>query len=161
MSWKTELNLKRIYNVFKRSKNNIYTEDINALKEVVNTIKDSEKEYMNDNLLFAKLLCVVLRYETQYFGNISLALKHTNSLLGITLKDHIELLRSNINEVELIAFFKSIGIDYNSANSQEEILKQKQSEIVSKIEKQYSYDNVEKSLVNSVNDFLKDVDNYK
>jgi hypothetical protein len=165
MSWKLENNTKRIYNVFKRSKSQIYSEDIEALKEVLNHINDGNKAYVNDNILFAKLLTINLTQNLNYYGTIDVAIKEAGRLLTFPLNHHLEILRRNLNEQDLQNYFESIGIvDWKNTKEREaneQLLKDHEKEIVEKCKKNWTLQKVEKSLINSANDFLKDVDNYK
>ena len=46
MSWTEQNAFKRIYNVFKRNKNNIYSEDIDALKLLNTALENKNKEFV-------------------------------------------------------------------------------------------------------------------
>jgi hypothetical protein len=165
MSWKLENNTKRIYNVFKRSKCQIYSKDIEALKEVLNYVNEGNKVLVNDNLLFSKLLSIHLRQNLNYYGSIGGAIAATKELLKETLNNNLEMLRIDLNSVDLQNYFKSIGIVDEFTTEQRlnnnYLLSENQKEIVDKCKKNWTIEKVEKSLINSVNDFLKDVDNYK
>jgi hypothetical protein len=165
MSWKLENNTKRIYNVFKRSKSQIYSEDIEALKDVLNHINEGNKAYVNDNILFAKLLTINLTQNLNYYGTIDVAIKEAGRLLTLPLNHHLEILRRNLNEQDLQNYFESIGlVDWKNTKEREaneQLLKNNEKEIVEKCKKNWTLERVEKSLINSANDFLKDVDNYK
>jgi len=165
MSWKLENNTRRIYNVFKRCKSKIYAEDIEALKEVLNHFNEGNKALVNDNLLFAKLLSIHLRQNLNYYGSIGGAIAATNELLKETLNNNLEMLRIDLNSVDLQNYFKSIGIVDELTTQQRLnnnlILSENQKEIVDKCKKNWTIEKVEKSLINSVNDFLKNIDNYK
>ena len=64
MSWHHQNALKRVFNVFKRSKERklpIYDNDIETLK-LLSTVNESKSEaYVNDNLLFGKLVLYFLK----------------------------------------------------------------------------------------------------
>jgi methyl coenzyme M reductase subunit C-like uncharacterized protein (methanogenesis marker protein 7) len=150
MSWKIENNTKRIYNVFKRSKSQIYSEDIEALKDVLNHIEEGKKQMSIDNILFLKLLSIHLLQNLDYYGNIRGAVKECGKLLNQPLDHHIEKLRISLNYVEVNNYVDNLKIEeYNDP------------EILDKLNKEWSYKVVEHSLYNSCNDFIKDVDNYK
>ena len=165
MSWKLQNQTKRIYNVFKRSKSTIYPKDIEALKSVLNQVQEGNKAYVNDNILFAKLLTINLTQNLNYYGTIDVAIKEAGRLLTLPLNYHLEILRRNLNEQDLQNYFESIGM-VNWKNTKEKeanelLLKAHQKEIVEKCKKNWTLEKVEKSLINSANDFLKDIDNYK
>jgi hypothetical protein len=150
MSWKLENNTKRIYNVFKRSKSQIYTEDIEALKDVLNHINEGKKDMSIDNILFLKLLSIHLLQNLDYYGNIRGAVKECGKLLNQPLDHHIEKLRISLNYVEVNNYVDNLRMEeYNDP------------EILYKLNKEWSYKVVENSLYNSCNDFIKDVENYK
>jgi methyl coenzyme M reductase subunit C-like uncharacterized protein (methanogenesis marker protein 7) len=150
MSWKLENNTKRIYNVFKRSKSQIYSEDIEALKDVLNHIEECKKQMSIDNILFLKLLSIHLLQNLNYYGNIRGAVKECGKLLNQPLDHHIEKLRISLNYVEVKEYVDNLRMEeYNDP------------EILEKLNKEWSYKVVENSLYNSCNDFIKDLDNYK
>jgi len=150
MSWKLENNTKRIYNVFKRSKSQIYSEDIEALKDVLNHINQGKKDMSVDNILFLKLLSIHLLQNLDYYGNIRGAVKECGKLLNKPLDYHIEKLRISLNYVEVNNYVDNLRMEeYNDP------------EILDKLNKEWSYKVVENSLYNSCNDFINDVDNYK
>jgi hypothetical protein len=150
MSWKLQNNTKRIYNVFKRSKSQIYSEDIEALKDVLNHINEGKKDMSVDNILFLKLLSIHLLQNLDYYGNIRGAVKECGKLLNQPLDHHIEKLRISLNYVEVNNYVDNLRMEeYNDPK------------ILDKLNKEWSYKVVENSLYNSCNDFIKDVDNYK
>jgi methyl coenzyme M reductase subunit C-like uncharacterized protein (methanogenesis marker protein 7) len=150
MSWKLENNTKRIYNVFKRSKSQIYSEDIEALKDVLNHINEGKKDMSVDNILFLKLLSIHLLQNLDYYGNIRGAVKECGKLLNQPLNHHIEKLRISLNYVEVNNYVDNLRVEeYNDP------------EILDKLNKEWSYKVVENSLYNSCNDFINDVENYK
>lgn len=164
MSWKTENYMKRIYNVFKRSKSQIYPQDIDAFKSVLNELKQHEKSCVVDNILFAKLLTVHLTQNLEYYGSIGVAIKETSKLLSEPLNYHLQILARDLNNKELCNYFESIGLkDWKSKTDKEvndKIIEDKSSEIYEKIKKNWTFEQVETSLYSSANDFLKDVNNY-
>jgi len=164
MSWLIENSLKRVFNVFKRSKDKIYKEDIEALKLLNNELILRQKTYVNDNLLYAKLLCYVINQNLHQNGDIKTALKQSSDILKEPLNYHLQLLHRNINNKAAENYLLSIGIDLNhfnlDYNDNEKIIEQKQKDILEQIRKQYSYENIEKSFYNSANDFLRETENY-
>jgi len=166
MSWITDNAVKRIFNAFKRSKEKIYKEDIEALKLLNQELLDSQKKYVNDNILYAKLLCCVLKNNLDNYGNMKTAISKAKDILNFPLSHHIEFLRCTLNEIDDKEFITSLGINLeNYTDSQDEeinkILTENQKEIVLKLSKFWNYEKVEKSFYNSANEFLKDINNYK
>lgn len=149
MSWKTEFAVKRIFNSFKRLKNQIFTQDIEALKLINETLAESEKQYINDNLLYAKLLCYVLDRNLHYHGDIKTAIKNAADILKEPLDFHLQMLHKNINDKNILKHIDDI--DFENTD---------QKELIKKLENSFSYESVEKSFFNTANDFLRETDNY-
>ena len=85
MSWTEQNAFKRIYNVFKRNKNNIYSEDIDALKLLNTALENKNKEFVTKNLLYAKLLAIQLNQNLMYYGNIEQAINKIKYDLSLPL----------------------------------------------------------------------------
>jgi hypothetical protein len=162
MSWKTENAVKRIFNTFKRLKTQIFNQDIEALK-ILNTEFENKRDgYVNDNLLFAKLLCIALRYRTETFLDIKMAIKSIDTDFNTPLNHQIEFLQLTLNRVDKANYLKSIGFDIDNENFSEiSELNGKELEFLEKLKTNWSYENVYKSFMNSANDFLKDIKNYQ
>lgn len=160
MSWKTENSLKRIFNVFKRSKDKIYKEDIEALKYLNTELEIKLKTYVNDNLLYAKLLCYILNQKLHESNNIKTAIKLSNDVIKEPLDYHIKLLAKNLNDIEKYNFLSSLGIDFSNDDNDFKILKIHEQEILKKLEQEWTFKNVEDSFYNTANDFLRNEDNY-
>lgn len=149
MNWKTENNLKRIYNVFKRSKSQIYKEDIEALESVLNQIKQAKKQTSIDNILFVKLLSIHLYQNIEFYGSINQAVKETGKQLANPLNEHIEMLRLKINTFVLDSYLETL----TESDFKDKVL-------IDKINKSFEFSQVENSLYNSANDFITDINNY-
>ena len=160
MSWKTENSLKRIFNVFKRSKDKIYKEDIEALKYLNTELEIKLKTYVNDNLLYAKLLCYILNQKLHESNNIKTAIKLSNDIIKEPLDYHIKLLAKNLNDIEKYNFLSSLGINFSNDYNDFKILKMHEQEILKKLEQEWTFKNVEDSFYNTANDFLRNEDNY-
>ena len=52
MSWKLDLAVNRIFKALKRNKNNIFSEDIEALKTISQSINSNREKMVVDNILF-------------------------------------------------------------------------------------------------------------
>jgi len=161
LSWLSDNAVKRIFNAFKRSKDKIYKEDIEALKLLNDELINSQKQYVNDNILYAKLLSVILMQEVRYFNDMKMAIKNVNGIFLLPLENHIENLRNELNRNDFNLYIESIGIDLNSNKNEDKILENNQKEIIEKLNKFWNYEKVEKSFYNTANDFLKDFNNYK
>ena len=161
MSWKDEYALKRIFNTFKRLKSNIFEQDIEALKTINESLENSKIDCVNDNLLFAKLLSVVLRQNLVYFGDMQMAIKSTQDIFSEPLEYHLAFLQKSLNETDKINYFKNIVINIDSDKRQDKIITDHQQKIIEKLNTNWTIENVRKSFFNSANTFLKDLNNYK
>lgn len=149
MSWSTDNAVKRIFNSFKRLKTQIFTQDIEALKLINETISENEKSYVNDNLLYAKLLCYVLDRNLHYHDDIKIAIKNAADILKEPLEFHLAMLHKNINDKNILKHIENI--DFENTD---------QKELIKKLENSFSYKSIEKSFYNTANDFLRETDNY-
>jgi cupin superfamily acireductone dioxygenase involved in methionine salvage len=141
MSWEQKRYVTKIFNAFKRNKERIYKEDIEALKNLDEFINESSKTLTKDNLLYAKLLCVFLRQNIHHYKDVKFAIKELKFQLNIPLDRQIELLTYDLNMIEL--------------------QKQETPEaVLDKLKKPWSKEVVEKSFYNSANDLLKEIENY-
>jgi hypothetical protein len=165
MSWKEDNAIKRIYNVFKRSK--VYQEDVNALKLISNSIDEQDKSIANDNLLFAKLLSIQLRQNLEHYGSMEVALKKIDDELKRPLNYHSQILQKTFNQVEFDTYLKSIGINVNfvhsnaDAKNNEDIIIKQQKEIAKKFIKDWSFEAVEKSFYKTANQIIKNINYYE
>jgi len=141
MSWTTKKHITKIFNAFKRNKERIYKEDIEALKELDEIVNQSSKQIAKDNLIYAKLLCVFLRQNIHYYKDVKLALKQLQFQLKTPLDTQIEMLTIDLNMVDL---------------QNQETDKQ----LLNKLLNSWNKEQVEKSFYNSANDLLKEIENY-
>jgi hypothetical protein len=141
MSWLHKKNVTRIFNAFKRNKERIYKEDIEALKSIDDLIDSISQQTTKDNLVYAKLLCVFLRQNIHYYKDIKFAIKELKFQLNIPLDKQIELLTYDLNLISL-----------QNENDAKEVFK--------KMDNAWSKEQVEKSFYNSANDLLKEIENY-
>lgn len=168
MSWKTENSVKRIFNTFKRLKTQIFSQDIEALKQLNDELMERQKIYVNDNLLYAKLLCHVLDKNLHHNGNIKMSIKIISDILKEPLDYHLQMLRLNLNNKDAEQYFISLGFNLDISNhskevdlSNTEVLNKNQKEIIDKLKNNWTTENVEKSFYNTANEFLKNIDNYR
>ncbi len=141
MSWKNKKHITRIFNAFKRNKERIYKEDIEALKNLDEFINESSKNLTKDNLIYAKLLCVFLRQNIHYYKDVKFAIKELKFQLNIPLDRQIELLTYDLNLISL----------QNETEAKE---------VFKKMDNAWTKEQVEKSFYNSANDLLKEIENY-
>lgn len=167
MSWITDNAIKRIVNVYNRSKDKWYNEDIKALKILNEELINSQKNYVNDNILFAKLLAIHLKCEVDYYKDINFAKKNIHSALKEPLGFHIEKLKNSLTYIDFENYGNSIGLDFNFVDTEDsrvknkEIINDNQKELIEKLKKVWSFEKVEQSIYNTANEFLKDIENYK
>ncbi len=168
MNWQYKKAVTRIFNTFRRLNKNIYDEDVEALKSLNELIDTSAKNFIHSNLVYAKLLAIHLRQNLHYYGNVKQAIVALSDELKNPLNYQIELLTQEINSAELSSYLESLGIDTNKivlsdsekGIKENEIIKENQRNIIEKLNKFWSFDNVENSFYNTANDILKDVNNY-
>jgi hypothetical protein len=141
MSWQNKKHISRIFNAFKRNKERIYKEDIEALKSLDELISKESEQTTKDNLIYAKLLCVFLRQNIHYYKDIKFAIKELKFQLNIPLDRQIELLTYDLNLINL-----------QNETEVEEVFK--------KMDNAWTKQQVEKSFYNSANDLLKEIENY-
>ena len=141
MSWLYKKNVTRIFNAFKRNKERIYKEDIEALKSIDELIDSISQQTTKDNLVYAKLLCVFLRQNIHYYKDIKLAIKELQYQLKIPLNTQLEMLTYDLNLIEL-----------QKLESAEKVF--------DKMDNAWTREQVEKSFYNSANDLLKEIENY-
>lgn len=167
MSWEYKKAVSRIFSTFKRLNKQIYEEDVEALKLLNECIENQSKQAVHSNLIYSKILVLYLRQNLNFYGDIKTAIKALSVELGMPINYQIELLKSELNNNEFNKYIKSIGISdclnsESSTKNAEELktIKDNQAEIIEKLMKSWSYENVEKSFYNSANDILKDINNY-
>jgi len=168
MSWQLENAKKRVFNVFKRNKENIYKEDIEALKTINTELELKRDKYVNDNLLFAKLLVYVLDRNVHQNGDIKASIKIVADILKEPLDYHLQMFQINLNQKGIDSYLQSLGFNLEHLDNSKEIkinndkiLKENEKEIIEKLKINWTFENVSKSIYNTANEFLKDIDNYK
>jgi hypothetical protein len=168
MSWQIENAKKRVFNVFKRNKDKIYNEDIEALKTINTELELKRDKYVNDNLLYAKLLAILLTTELRYTKDIKASIKEIGSDLSKPLDFHLDFLRMNLNDIDLESHLNYLGLlDFDFWDVTQET-KQKKNKIINSIEPKmidkikhnWTLENVKKSFYNTANQFLQETDNY-
>lgn len=102
-----------------------------------------------------------MKERSEHYGDIKMAIKTISNDLQLPLIDNIEMLRISLNNTDRINYLKNIGIDFESNKNQDDILKANQQDFIKKLMNNWSIENVEKSLYNTTNDFLKDLNNYQ
>lgn len=168
MGWIEKKSITRIFNTFKRLKTGIYTEDIEALKQLNESNENASKSFVHGNLVFAKLYALALRQNLNYYGSVKMAIKGINEELSKDINFQLGMLTKEINQKEINEYFKSLGFDMDkvfisdSVNGilENNILKENEKEIVAKLKNNWSLENVSQSFYKSANDVLKDVNNY-
>jgi len=167
MSWQIENAKNRVFNVFKRNKDKIYKEDIEALKTINTELELNRDKYVNDNFLFAKLLVYVLDRNVHQNGDIKASIKIVADILKEPLDYHLEMFQINLNQKGIYGYLQSLGFNLEHLNhdkkvkeQNELILKENQKEIIEKIKHNWTLENVKKSFYNTANQFLQETDNY-
>lgn len=160
MDWRTAKNIKHIFNVFKRLKNQIWTNDIEVLKELNEWLENAAESKATDNILFLKLVCVVLKERSEHYGCVKMAIRTINDDLSTPKENLIEMLRISLNNTDRINFLKECGIDVEGYGDETEKLTKFQKEFTERLTKNWSIKNVRQSLYKTVNQFVTDIDNY-
>lgn len=170
MSWKTQNSVKRLYSFLKRNKAKAYPEDISALKIVMDELELIKTQQAIDNILFTKLLSVHLRFMILSDRSIKGALMETQKHLSMPLDLNIEILRKRLNEKKITEYLKSIdvvdGIEkdgewiYRKDGANNAKISEHQQEIVNILLNEWTFENVESSIYNSANEFIRDINNY-
>lgn len=165
MSWKSDKAIARIVKTFQRVKNQIFSEDIEAIKTINETIALNEQKFVNDNILYAKLLCFIMYRNIDHFGSVKQSIKHIQAnIFSYKLEEHIEMLRLHLNKNDFDEFLDTLGLSSEftgeKSDSDLEILKNNEKEVIQKLSKFWNYKKVEKSFYNTANEFLKDTNNY-
>ena len=170
MSWKDQNALKTVVNVFKRSKERklpIYDNDIEAIKTLNTALENSSKRYVNDNLLFAKLLVYILDRNVHHNGDIKASIKIVADILKEPLDFHLQMFQGNLNNKGVDNYLQSLGFNLDNLyckkkikESNDKILKENQKEIIEKMKVNWTIENVSKSFYNTANEFLQETDNY-
>ena len=168
MSWTIENAQKRVFNVFKRSKDKIYKEDIEALKLLNEELLNSQKSYVNDNILYAKLLVYVLDRNVHHNGDIKASIRVVAGILKEPLDYHLQMFHNNLNQKGIDNYLQTLGFNLDHLDNSEikqinndKILKENEKEIIEKLKVNWTAENVNKSFYKTANEFLKDIDNYK
>lgn len=151
-AWKDHLAIKRIYNVFKKNKERIYPEDIEALKHINHIVDYGVDKIATDNILFTKLLCAMLRYHLWHYSDIDLAKRKVASDLNLSMDAQVTLLAKTLNDIDRESFLSTI--DENNITASQNL-------IIEKLEKNWKVDSVKNSLYRTANDLITQIENYK
>lgn len=162
MAWKETKSIERIFNTFKRLKKQVYSQDVDALKHLSESIDANDQKVTQDNILFAKLLSVVLAMNLEHYKDMGMAIKETSKMLKTPMGTHVEIFKMKINLLEDMSFLKSKGFNLDERFAENpELTKEQEVELIEKLTSPWTYEKVEKSFYKTATEFLKDVDNYK
>jgi len=160
MSWKSDKSIERVVKLYKRVPKQVFPEDIEAIKNINETILESEKVLVNDHILFAKLVCYVLNLNLHHSGSMKGAIASLNTELERPLDHHLTFLTSNLNQQELNNYLKDLGFNFESLESEPEKIKANEKGMIEKIKGNWTKEKVTKSFCNTVNEFIKNINNY-
>lgn len=168
MSWKSKGAFTRLGNTFKRlhEKKLVFKEDFEALKTLQEEINLLNENRVQDNILFAKLLCSNINGYLMKFGDINEAIKWVQLDLNIDLSSHLERLTLELNLQTLQKLMKSKGINFELVQDQEskdrnlKIIMENEKEFSKKIIERWEYEDVKKSFEKTANEMINNVDNY-
>lgn len=160
MGWTEKKAINRIFNTFKRAKDKIYQEDVDALKVLNEFNEEQSKKFVEGNLVFAKLYAIALRQNLNYYGGIKMAIKGINSELSKPLDYHLQLFTKELNDNDFLNYIESIGGKMLLESDNTHLLSEHQNEIKERLLTNWTKENVEKSFFKSANDVLKEINNY-
>jgi len=169
MSWKSKGAFTRLGNTFKRlhEKKLVFKEDFEALKTLQEEINILNENRVQDNILFAKLLCSNINGYLMKFGDINESIKWVQLDLNIDLSSHLEKLTLELNLQTLQNLMKSKGINFELVQDQEskdrnlKIIMENEKEFSKKIIECWEYEDVKKSFEKTANEMINNVDNYR
>ena len=142
--------LERIYKTFIRVKTQVFTEDKEAFKNVLNYYEETQAQIALSNLPYLKAITLLMAHYTKFTGSAKEASFLLQKDLETPLPMQVEKLRLMINNADIMEYFKSVGLD--SEDNTENILKENHKEIVDKINKSYTFDKEKKSIFKTAND---------
>lgn len=160
MSWELKRNVTKIFNAFKRNKERIYKEDIDALKNIDEFINESSKQLTKDNLIYAKVLAINLRQNLHYYQSMNTSIKSLQNELKLPLNYQLEMLTKELNNITLLNYFRDKGVNFDEMFFDKSLASKEQKEVTEKILSSWTKEQVEKSFYNSANDLLKEIENY-
>lgn len=160
MSWELKRNVTKIFNAFKRNKERIYKEDIEALKNIDEFINESSKQFTKDNLIYAKILIINLRQNLHFYRSMNTTIKSLQNELKLPLDFQLEMLTKELNNLSLLNYCAEKGVNFDEVLFDKYKATKEQKEFIEKIKKNWSKEQVEKSFYNSANDLLKEIENY-
>jgi len=171
MSWENDRAIKRIFNTFKRLNKNVFQQDIDALKQLKESLDFHKIQQVNDNKIYAKVLCMLIKERYIRMPDINIVLSTIQSdIRNSSLPEHIELLTIKIRATQLSMFFQECKIDVpnNELNDIEALAKREQEwhdkfdkPLFEEIIKLWQTDVVTDKFYNTANTILQNVDNYK
>lgn len=160
MSWELKRNVTKIFNAFKRNKERIYKEDIEALKNLDEFINESSKQFTKDNLIYAKILIINLRQNLHFYRSMNTTIKSLQKELKIPLDYQLEMLTKELNNLSLLNYCTEKGVNFDEVFFDKSKATNEEKEFIEKIKKNWTKEQVEKSFYNSANDLLKEIENY-
>src|SRR6187402_1368754 len=110
MSWKDDNALKRIFSTFKRLKSNIFQQDIDALKQLQESLEFYKKQNVDRSKVYAVILCMLIKERTRRM-DINTALYMIGQDCKHGLDFHIGTLTSQLICNDLNSFMKESKID--------------------------------------------------
>ena len=160
MSWENKRHVTKIFNAFKRNKDRIYKEDIEALKSIDELINEKSKSLTHGNLVYAKLLCLYLKQNANYYKGVKMAVKSLQSELKKPLEHHLSALEKELNHIDTITYLEGIGLNMSEILANRTLTSEMEKDIIVKLQNSWTKEAVEKSFYNTANDLLKTIENY-
>lgn len=145
--------LERIYKTFIRLKSQIYDQDKEALKTLINSFEETQEQIALTDLPYTKCIALLMYHYTQHTQDAKQANFLLKKDLEMPLGFHIEQLKNQITNVNTMKFYESIGLVGNLKESeQNRIIEENEKEIINQLQKEFSFEIVKKSLYNTAND---------
>jgi hypothetical protein len=145
MSWIHKNAINRTFNAFKRNKDKVYKEDIDALKTLNDLVENGHQKTVTENVLFAKLLCFCLNRMLLHYEDINQAIKECDFELSKSLNIQVAELQYSLNKLEELQRAKNL----NSTSDLKDINKEK-----------WSLNVVYSSFIATCNEFINDIKHY-
>lgn len=136
MSWTNEKNLDILLNFFSKNKANLKDYELQALKDIATEITNQTKPIIKDNIILAKIVCIILKEKVSSGIGINQAVQDLTELINESIESHITYLQGAI-------FLKEIPNELTK------------DDMINKIKQSYNYNQVAASLEKTINEWLK------
>lgn len=171
MSYKDENAIKRIFNTFKRLNKNIFQQDIDALKQIKESLDFYKIRQVNDNKIYAKVLCLLIKERYMRLPDINMCIESVHRDIKLySLGEQLEMLTIKLKTNHIASYLKECKIEVSSDefNDVEALTKREiewhdkyEKKLFDEIIKTWNTEFVTDKFYTTANEILQDVDNYK